>query len=440
MVLLTAAAAGFMISSSGLAQAQTATTESGTTTVPDASAMPSIEVIQVSGLIDPVVVSFIETSIDRAVKNRAQAMVIQMNAKDAVVSDERMAELAERIANSPIAVGIWVGPSGAKAYGAPGQLLGAAAARGIAPGSRVGNFGDPLPISDDIELATAGAADRLRNGTIGYQDSSLIDAIASSPTLGDFVIGLHGLSYEGTTLSTAQVRQTDDGPRQALITRTLSYKLTLIDQLMHTVASPPVAYLLLVIGLLLLVFEFFTAGVGIAGMTGVGCLILGGYGVAVLPYRTWALALIVVACIAFSIDVQTSVPRFWTGAGMVMFVIGSVWLWDGVSMSWIALATGIIGTLFAVLTGMPSMVRTRFATPTIGRAGMVGEIGDAVTAVSPDGIVRVRDAQWKAHTNRATPLAPGDKIRVVAIDGTTLEVEPEQGGARDYRERRPANA
>ncbi|MGE0307890.1 MAG: hypothetical protein AB7Q27_19260, partial [Acidimicrobiia bacterium] len=145
MVLLTAAAAGFMISSSGLAQAQTATTESGTTTVPDASAMPSIEVIQVSGLIDPVVVSFIETSIDRAVKNRAQAMVIQMNAKDAVVSDERMAELAERIANSPIAVGIWVGPSGAKAYGAPGQLLGAAAARGIAPGSRVGNFGDPLP-------------------------------------------------------------------------------------------------------------------------------------------------------------------------------------------------------------------------------------------------------------------------------------------------------
>ena len=83
------------------------------------------------------------------------------------------------------------------------------------------------------------------------------------------------------------------------------------------------------------------------------------------------------------------------------------------------------------------MVRTRFATPTIGREWMVGEEGEAVLAVDPEGVVVVRGAQWRARTNRATPIGRGDKVRVVAIDGITLEVEPEAGGARDYRERRP---
>ena len=54
-------------------------------------------------------------------------------------------------------------------------------------------------------------------------------------------------------------------------------------------------------------------------------------------------------------------------------------------------------------TGMPAMVRTRFATPTIGREWMIGEMGEAVVAVDPEGVVEVRGAQWRARTNRATP-------------------------------------
>jgi membrane-bound serine protease (ClpP class) len=90
-----------------------------------------------------------------------------------------------------------------------------------------------------------------------------------------------------------------------------------------------------------------------------------------------------------------------------------------------------------MLGGMPSIVRSRFSTPTIGREQMIGEMGEAVQDVRPDGVVRVRDALWKAHTNRATPIAEGDRVRVVGIDGLMLEVEPEEGGARDYRERKP---
>ncbi len=87
-------------------------------------------------------------------------------------------------------------------------------------------------------------------------------------------------------------------------------------------------------------------------------------------------------------------------------------------------------------SGMPAMVRTRFGTPTIGRDWMVGEEGTAVTDVDPDGTVRISGALWRARTNRATPIDEGDVVRVVEIDGLLLEVEPEQGGAMDYREMR----
>jgi membrane-bound serine protease (ClpP class) len=67
---------------------------------------------------------------------------------------------------------------------------------------------------------------------------------------------------------------------------------------------------------------------------------------------------------------------------------------------------------------------------------MVGMTGQAVNEVNPEGVVLVSDARWRARTNRATPITPGSTVRVVAIDGVTLEVEPEEGAARDYRERR----
>ena len=181
-------------------------------------------------------------------------------------------------------------------------------------------------------------------------------------------------------------------------------QLSLVSQLFHTVASPAVAYLLLTIGLALLIFELFTAGVGVAGVVGAGAFILSCYGLAVLPTHWWGLLAIVLSMIAFAVDVQTGVPRFWTGAGMALFVFGSLTLYDGVSMSWVTLLVGIVGVALTFFTAMPSMVRTRFSTPTIGREWMIGEMGRAVTSISPDGTVQVRDALWRAYTNRATPI------------------------------------
>jgi membrane-bound serine protease (ClpP class) len=209
--------------------------------------------------------------------------------------------------------------------------------------------------------------------------------------------------------------------------------LPLGSRFMHTVASPPVAYLLFIFGMALIVFELFTAGVGVAGLVGAGAFVLGSYGLAVLPTRPFAVGLLVLSMLAFAIDVQTGVPRVWTGIGAGALVAGSFLIYDGVSISWITLLVGIGGVLLFMLGGMPAMVRTRFSTPTIGRDWMVGEKGEAVAAVAPDGVVKIRGALWRARTNRATPLAAGDPVRVVEVDGLLLEVEPLEGAAKDYR-------
>src|SRR5439155_24738537 len=120
--------------------------------------------------------------------------------------------------------------------------------------------------------------------------------------------------------------------------------------------------------------------------------------------------------------------------------LGSLLLYDGVSLSWVTLVAGVIGTTVAMLAGMPAMVRTRFSTPTIGREWMIGEEGEARTAVDPEGVVLVRGAPWRARTNRATPLAVGDPVRVAGIEGLVLEVEPLVGAARDHRDRRGPSA
>lgn len=403
-----------------------------------------VDVLQVNGLFDDIVVASIGDAIDRAVEQRSQALVLQVNSVGAVVGDDVMGSLLDTIASSPVPIGVWVGPTGAKLYGAPAQILLVADVTGMAPGAHVGKVG--RQVSDAYDLGPG--LSELRSRSVGLSDARSLGVFKQRisdegiATVKNMLEALDGYEEDGVVLDTTIEQVTDSGTvqRETIAAARFS-KLDLVDQLFHTVASPPVAYLLFLIGLALLVFEFFTAGVGIAGVVGAACTILSCYGLAELPARWWAVGLLVLAMVAFSVDVQVGIPRFWTGVGIVLTIVGSVFLFEPVSgtslrPTWLSLIAGIGGTMLTFIVGMPSMTRTRFATPTIGREWLIGAEGVAVGAVDPDGFVQVGEAQWRARTNRATPLRPGDAMRVAAIDGVTLEVEPLEGAARDYRERR----
>jgi membrane-bound serine protease (ClpP class) len=419
MALVTAGATLATALAAGLAPAASQSTC-------DAGTGP-VAIIEVDGLLDPVLTDFVEDQVGEAEEICAVALVLQFDSGGAVVSDGRLDELVTTIDESTAPVGIWVGPSGSKAADDAVRLLAAAEVTGVAPGSSIEVTPALLEARgvEATDLGTVDVGDRVSAGTA--VDLDLVDN--GAPVIGQFVVDLDGVETEIV-----------DGQRQLAEDASVQFGgLGIVGQLMHTVASPAVAYLLFVIGLALLLFELFTAGVGIAGMVGAGSLILGCYGLSVLPTRPVGVALLLFAMFAYGVDVQTGVPRVWTGIATVSFVLGSLLLFDGVSVSWITLLVAFVGMTLAMLAGMPTMVRSRFSTPTIGREWMIGELGRARSDIAPDGVVTLRDAPWRARTNRATPIRQDEPVRVVAIEGLVLEVEPEGGGARDYRERASAD-
>ena len=342
-----------------------------------------VEVFEVSGLLDDVLASALENSIIDAQNNGANALILQMNSKQAVISNQRLVALGQAFLDSSIPIEVWVGPSGSTAQGKVAQLALLSDSLGVSIGSSIGKTGEYVFSSMELNSSYQEKIKILRSNTLQWNEAieaNLVQcdrveidelgktltekeqlARCANPTLGDFLVNRDSFVSE--------VIQTDDGPRLSPLTKTKINRLNLIDQLMHTVASPPITYLLLISGLALLLFEFFSIGVGIAGVIGAISVALSAYGLTILPFRPWALLLIIFSMLAFAIDIQTVVPRVWTLIGQIMFTIGTIFLYYevNVEMSWIPMSVGIIGVLVLMARGMPIMIRGRFATTQIDR-------------------------------------------------------------------------
>ena len=342
-----------------------------------------VEVFEVSGLLDDVLASALENSIIDAQTNGANALILQMNSKQAVISNQRLVALGKAFLDSSIPIEVWVGPSGSTAQGKVAQLALLSDSLGVSIGSSIGKTGEYVFSSMELNSSYQEKIKILRSNTLQWNEAieaNLVQcdrveidelgktltekeqlARCANPTLGDFLVNRDSFVSE--------VIQTDDGPRLSPLTKTKINRLNLVDQLMHTVASPPITYLLLVSGLALLLFEFFSIGVGIAGVIGAISVALSAYGLTILPFRPWALLLIIFSMLAFAIDIQTVVPRVWTLIGQVMFTIGTIFLYYevNVEMSWIPMSVGITGVLVLMARGMPIMIRGRFATTQIDR-------------------------------------------------------------------------
>lgn len=387
------------------------------------SASRGVNVIEVTGYVDPIMREFILKSIDKAVTDRVEALVIQLDSPGALLPQAQLDALEARVRSERrVPIAVWVGPLGARALGGAVRLVAAADFVGMAPSTKIGKS-TPSDTKDDPLV-----------GRTFSQEQALQAKIIQSnaPVLVQFVGELDGAKLDGKTLDTAFPATEANGKKTARVNAVRFAKLNLLGRLLHTAANPSVAYLLFVIALALFVFEFYTGGVGIAAVVGLGAFVLAIAGLGALPTRPIGVVLIVVAMLGFAVDVQAGSPRFWTAVGTVGLVTGSLVLFgDGVSVPLYMIGVMVVMTVLFMVNGMPTMVRTRFATPTIGREAMIGEIGTAVEAIGPEGVVRVLGAPWRARTNRATPIDVGDEVRVVAVDGLLLEVEPLHGGAKD---------
>lgn len=401
-----------------------------------ASAAPScipdgcVRVVQISGLIDPILADFMQAAVGEANATPGTiGVVLQLDSDGTVLDNVEFDRFMLRMRDSTVPVTAWVG-TGAHAYGGAAELVAVLRGSTMAPGARIGNVGSQRLSIDTFGDLFAGESAGLRSADVNEnraKELRVIDRIAL--TAGDHLVGLSGVT-------TRQVTDKDGAPKLEPKTVAVIAKLGLWNQLLHTAASPAVSYLLLSVGVGLLIFEFFTAGIGIAGLVGAGSFALAGYGLGVLPTRPWALVILGLSAVAYGIDTQAGIPRFWAGIGTVGWIAGSWFLFDGADLPWLSLVVGAGGLAVAMVSGMPAMIRSRFGTPTIGREWIIGAEGVVIESVSPDGVVEIDGATWRARTNRATPLGVGDRLKVAAIDGLTLEVEPLEGAAQDYREKR----
>ncbi len=394
-----------------------------------------VRTVKVAGLIDPVVRRYILDELDAAEEAQRSGtevigLILWVNSRGSVLSDADYLSLAGRLRDSDIPVALWVGQPGSTALGGAAELATVASLVAVTPNSTIGATGERI-LPADWGQPFGDASDRLETAVFSAEEAVqagfAVAPLSDTVSIGSFATLLDGFEV-------VQCLDAEDGSIVTVPTSQARLSgLPLVSQFFHTVASPEVAYLFFTMGMAILVFELFVAGVGVAGVLGAGLMIMGGYGLGVLPVRWWAVALLVLSMFFLAVDIQTNVPRYYTILGMAVFVVGTWFLYDGVTMSWITGLAVIIGMLLYAYTGMPSMVRTRFSTPTIGRRWMIGEIGEAISAVDPEGTVKIRDVPWRAITNRATPVEAGGPVRVIGIDRLLLEVEPEEGGAKDYR-------
>ena len=424
---LVVATAGWLLAPSGPVTAQVQTCPDGAVT-PAVSRAPEagadlVQVVEVVGLMDPVLSDFVIDRISRASQPGSGVLfiVLRIDSRGAVVDEAELAAVADAIVDSRVPVTGWVGPSGARATGEVAQLLALADRVGVAPGARLGDTGGQVLDCDRFGRLWGSNATLLADRTVNHSEATSAGVTpAAAPTLGEFLFTLDDLGFETVEVTDGETGETRLEPR----TSVQFVSLPFVGGIMHTVASPPLAYLLLLIALSLVLLELYTAGVGIAGVTGAVSGILALYGLAVLPTNGYAIALIVFAFFAFAIDVQTGVPRIWTAIGTGSVVAGTLTLYDGVSMSWVPMVGGLVGLMFGILGGMPPLIRSRFSTPTIGREWMIGMRGEATERLHPFGVVRIAESLWRARTFRASPIPPGGPVEVTGIDGLLLEVSP----------------
>ncbi|MDX2344650.1 MAG: NfeD family protein [Acidimicrobiia bacterium] len=392
----------------------------------DAQAGPVV-VADVRGPLDQRALDFL---VDAVLTDDAQLVVLKIDNPGIASGDP--AELFAAIQETDNQVVAWVGPDGAVAYGGAGQLLGTVAVAGAAPGARIGHM-SPTVAGQKLSNLAGEDVWELRDTEIVIRDEStseLVDVV--QPPIGQFIAALDGMAittnFRESVLETAEELTLEDG--STVISSSVEVRFlkpTLLTRFLRLGTRPDAAFFFLLAGLAVGAFEFYAAGGGIAAAMAALSLFLAGYGFATLPMNWLAVVAAVLGVGFYTWDFQRhelgirsivgTVLMLWGG---IAFVGGSPQIGTSV---WSVLLT-VVGITLFYLFAMTTIVRSRFGTPTIGREHLVGAIGVAESALTPDGVVTIEGAKWRARSHRAAGIDRGAAIEVLAVEGITLQVAP----------------
>jgi membrane-bound serine protease (ClpP class) len=209
--------------------------------------------------------------------------------------------------------------------------------------------------------------------------------------------------------------------------KTEKIEMSFISRFLHIIVNPNIAYILFIIGIFGIIYEFSQPGLGVSGAIGVLFIILGLYAFSILPINYAGLALVILAIILFVLDIVIGLSGVLSIAGIASLLIGSFLLID-TDAPYLKIATSLIISASVVVSGFLIIViratyKVHRLKPITGEAGIIGETALVCQELNPDGLVRVNGEIWKAVSQDGKKIKKGREVEILSLKGLTLKVK-----------------
>ncbi len=406
----------------------------------------AITVVNLSGPISPFTAEYVLSALDEATQAHRAALIIALDTPGGLLESTRI--ITKAMLASEIPVIVYVSPQGARAASAGVFITYAAHVAAMAPSTNIGaahpvNLGGGMPrdssntmmekiTNDAVAQIKALAEKRGRNAAWAE------DAVRKSVSITEHeALAQNVIEFIAPNLDS--LLQAIDGREVELVNRktklaTANAKIFVHEmnwrhKLLERISDPNIAYILMLLGIYGLFFELWNPGAVLPGVIGGICLILGLYAMQTLPVNWAGFALILFAIILFLLEIKIASYGVLSIGGVIALFLGSLMLFkEGnnefepvvrVSKQLIIAATLVSAGFFSFVIGMS--VRSQRKPAVTGAEGMIGEIGTALTEVSATGRVRVHGEIWQGRSD--APIASGEKVRVLAVEGLLVKVE-----------------
>jgi membrane-bound serine protease (ClpP class) len=407
----------------------------------DSQGSSTVYVVDFNGTINPASADYIHGALDRATESHAQCVVIRLNTPGGLLASTRV--IVSDFLTSSVPVVVYVSPSGSQAASAGVFITLAAHIAAMAPGTNIG-AAHPVTLEQQMdsvmmEKATNDAAafirsiSQKRHRNVEWAEDAvrkslsitetealqegIIDTVATS--LQDLLVKIDGMTVE-----TSDGNKTLATKNAEIVTVDQSVREKLLDLL----SDPNVSYILMMLGIWGLIFELYNPGLIFPGIVGFISLVLAFYSFNTLPVNYAGLALIVFGIVLFILEIKLTSHGLLTAGGIASIFFGSLMLikvtspLEGVSISMKVIVSVLVCTAGFFLFIIGAGIRAQRRKPTTGKQGLIGEIGEAASDLSPSGQVKVHGETWNATTIEGT-ISLGSKVQIVEVLNLHLKVK-----------------